>query len=65
MGPPSEPRQPRRAKKSALAPVSDEQDELVGGNGLPAEPATHLMTDNQLISKTARGKNDAIEIEGY
>jgi hypothetical protein len=47
MGPLSESKQPRRATKSALAPVSDEQDELVGGNGVPAEPVTHVITNNQ------------------
>ena len=32
---------------------------------MPAEPASFIMSTQQLICKTARGENDEIESEGY
>ncbi len=50
--------------KRALSPVSDGPNETMIGDRAPAEPATRVVTNTQLLYKTARRGNDAIEVKG-
>jgi hypothetical protein len=55
-------KQPQRATKRTLRPVSEELKETEIGDGALAEAATPTMTTKQLLFKTARVKNDTIVI---